>query len=79
VALREDNWLVHHLGADLPARDLVGFCRQEPVDLAVLTVTTTAVRTAAARTARQLEDLGVRVLVGGPGRTLSELQSLARD
>lgn len=78
VALREDNWVVHHLGADLPAQELIGFCRQEPVQLAVLTVTATAVRADAVRAAHQLESLGLRTLVGDPGRSLTELQSLAR-
>jgi excisionase family DNA binding protein len=78
VALSEDNWLVHHIGADLPAAELMRFCKQESVDLVVLTVTVTDVRPEASRTATLLEELGVRVLVGGPGRSLDELQRLAR-
>lgn len=79
VSLREDNWLVHHLGADLPPDELMRFCREEPVDLIVLTVTVNKLQRAAARAAVQLEGLGLRALVGGPGRMLDELQRLARE
>jgi hypothetical protein len=50
-----------------------------PVDLVVLTVTVTKLQRAATRTVAQLEGLGLRALVGGPGRRLDELQRLARD
>lgn len=79
ISLREDHWLVHHLGADLPPEELMRFCQEEDVDLVVLTVTVSKLHRAAARTAVQLEKLGVRALVGGPGRTLDELQRLARQ
>ena len=49
LALREDNWHVQHLGADLPAEELIHFCRERPVDLVVLTTTTNTTRPAAAR------------------------------
>ena len=54
LALREDNWHVHHLGADLPAEELVHFCRERPVDLVVLTATTNTTRPAAAACAERL-------------------------
>ncbi len=79
VALSEDNWVVHHIGADLPAQELMRFCGQQQVDLVVLTVTVTDLHPEASRTAARLEELGVRVLVGGAGRSLEELQSLARS
>ena len=78
VALREDRWHVHHLGADLPGGDLIGFCVDHDVDLAVLTVTAGHADATARRTADILEDRGVRVLVGHPGARLDELQELAR-
>lgn len=78
ISLRDDNWLVHHLGADLPPEELVRFCQEEHVDLAVLTVTVSKLHRSATRAAAQLEGLGLRALVGGPGRTLDELQRLAR-
>jgi len=79
AALREDNWRVHHLGADMPADELVHFCEQHEVDLAVLTVTVPEVRALANETAERLEHLGTRALVGQPGSTLIELQAMARD
>ncbi len=78
VALREDNWFVHHLGSDMPAAALVSFCQTEPVDLVVLTVTEPAVDKAAQRAASSLRSLGTPVIVGGPGRTLDELLAGAR-
>ncbi len=78
VALSEDNWLVQHIGADLPAQELLRFCEQQPVNLVVLTVTVDDVPREASQTAALIEQLGVRVLVGSPGRSLDELQRLAR-
>lgn len=78
LALREDNWHVHHLGADLPAEELLRFCEQQPVDLAVLTVTQPDRADAATRTAAELASAGVRALVGAPGATLEQLQAQAR-
>ena len=79
AALREDNWTVHHLGADMPADELVQFCQRHEVDLAVLTVTAPETRHLAQGTAERLERLGTRALVGQPGSTLAELQAMARD
>jgi excisionase family DNA binding protein len=79
LALREDNWHVHHLGADLPRQELFRFCREHKVDLVVLTTTTNATRTAAHECAEDLRRLGVRALVGEPGDTLTELQRRARN
>lgn len=78
VALREDHWHVHHLGADVPAEDLVRFCVDHGADLAVLTVTTPEVAGDAVRAAERLEAAGVRALVGGRGDTLEDLRERAR-
>jgi excisionase family DNA binding protein len=78
VALREDNWRVHHLGADVPPGELVAFCRSHAADLAVITVTSTTVSRRASHTAASLEDLGVRSIMGRPGASLAELQADAR-
>ena len=78
AALRDDNWHVHHLGADMPGDQMVQFCREIEIDLAVLTVTAPEVRSDAMDTAAQLERDGVRTLVGRPGGTLAELQRSAR-
>ncbi|CAN5673603.1 MAG: B12-binding domain-containing protein [Ilumatobacteraceae bacterium] len=79
AALREDNWHVHHLGADLPGDELVRYCDETAVDLVVLTVTATEVNAYAERIAQRLATGGVRTLVGHPGGTLAELQRRARD
>jgi methanogenic corrinoid protein MtbC1 len=78
VALRAANWQVHHLGADTPPAELVGFCMAHPVDLAVLTVTNPDSIEAAAHTADALCAAGIRTIVGGPGRTLDDLLDQAR-
>jgi excisionase family DNA binding protein len=78
TALREDHWQVEHLGADLPPEELVAFVEEHRPALVVLTVTNPKVARLAERTAAQLEALEARVLIGGPGRTLTELQHEAR-
>jgi len=78
AALREDNWRVHHLGSDVPTGEIVEFCRSETVHLAVVTVTFTDVAALAHSVSEQLGPLGVPTIVGGPGRTLHELQTLSR-
>lgn len=78
VALREDHWTVHHLGSDMPVAEISSFCRTEPTDLVVLTVTEPGVAEAAEVAASSLRELGLPVIVGGPGRTLDELVANAR-
>jgi MerR family transcriptional regulator, light-induced transcriptional regulator len=78
AALREDNWHVHHLGADVPGPELVRFVGVEPVDVVVLTVTAPEVRPAAEELVAELEAIGLRVLVGAAGSHLDELQQTAR-
>jgi excisionase family DNA binding protein len=78
LALREDNWHVQHLGADLPAEELLKFCRERRIDLVVLTATTDLTRAAAHECVDALGELGVRALVGEPGDTLTDLQRRAR-
>lgn len=79
VALRDNNWTVHHLGADIPNDELIEFCRREPVDVAVITVTNPDSRASATRAAKRIEALGIATLVGAPGRTLDELVEAASD
>ena len=79
VALRDDNWHVHHLGADLPPDEIERFCLHNDVSLMVITTTTTAARELAAETANRLTTAGIRTIVGGPGDTLTDLTEIARQ
>ncbi len=78
LALREANWHVHHLGADTPPDELLRFCSENSVDVAVLSVTNPATSELAHDTAERLRAAGIRSVVGGPGRTLEELLSAVR-
>ncbi len=73
VALREANWHVEHLGADMPGDELVRFCAEHDVDLAVISVTNPDVAEIADETAELLRAAGTYTIVGGPGRSLDEL------
>lgn len=73
IGLRDAHWHVDHLGADMPADEIVGFCSSHPVDVAVLTVTNPDVTDVARSTAERLRGLGIPTIVGGPHRPLTEL------
>jgi excisionase family DNA binding protein len=73
VALRERNWRVHHLGSDMPVDELVRFCAENDVDLAVISLTNPDVADLARQAADRIRADGVRVVVGGPGRSLDHL------
>jgi excisionase family DNA binding protein len=74
VALREANWHVHHLGADMPGEELVSFCAaHEEVDVAVISVTNPDAADRAARAAGEIRAAGTPTLVGGAGMTLGGL------
>jgi MerR family transcriptional regulator, light-induced transcriptional regulator len=81
ACLREDRWLVHHLAVDLPVSEVVGLARDTGADLVVLSSATAQAAVAADRAA---EEIGfsaprLRVLVGRPGDSLSQLRELARN
>ncbi len=76
VALREDNWRVEHLGADVPVDEIERFADEVGADLIVLTVITE--ETGAEALEERLVRRGRRVLVGAPGSTLAELVDDAR-
>lgn len=78
AVLREDGWNVELLGRDMPADALLDFVTSLAPDLVVLTVTTPANAEAAESVSLQLTDAGHDVLVGEPGRTLSDLVQGAR-
>ena len=73
VTLRDNNWFVHHLGSDMPPDELVKFCDEHDIDVAVLTLTNPDCTEFAATTGKRIEASGTPVIVGGPGRTLEEL------
>ena len=78
VALREAHWHVHHLGANMPADELVRFCTEHDIDLAVLSLTNPDVSALADDTAERIRDAGIPTIVGGPGRSLEQLVDEAR-
>ena len=78
VALREANWHVHHLGANMPGDELVRFCAEHDVDLAVLSVTNPDMSELADDTAGRIRAAGTPTIVGGPGRSLEQLVDEAR-
>lgn len=73
AALRADQWRVEHLGANMPAEDLLAFCASHEVTVAVLSVTNASTAPVAQRVADQLREAGIPVVVGGGGRTLDDL------
>lgn len=79
VCLREDHWLVHHLGADLPVEELARLADQVGADLVVLSSAMPQTAQQAQAEARSLTsgrpNLGV--LVGQPGDSLRELLARA--
>ncbi|MGA9277798.1 B12-binding domain-containing protein [Ilumatobacter sp.] len=78
VALRAENWSVWHLGANTPPDELVRFCSEQHVDLAVLSSTNPAAFALARDAADRLRHAGTPTVLGEPGRTLDDLIELAR-
>jgi excisionase family DNA binding protein len=79
TALREDNWRVEHLGADLPVDVLDAFVDSHAVDLVVLSATGTDQLERALDVGADLAREGRAVVVGGGGQTLDDLQLRARE
>lgn len=79
VALRDDNWHVHHLGADLPPEQFREFCERHDVTLAVISVTNPDVEALAVSTAAELRAAGTPTLVGSRGESLEGLLEQARS
>ena len=79
ACLREDHWQVHHLAADLPAAEVIGFAADNGADLIVLSSATASAARLAGREAREIRERlpHARVLTGRPGDTLSRLRELA--
>ncbi|MEM9132948.1 MAG: B12-binding domain-containing protein [Actinomycetota bacterium] len=80
AVLREDNWAVEHLGADMPLAEIDGFLRAHPAELVVLSATGNEAGERAAEAKARLEaEHGIPVLVGGNGATAADLVALARQ
>jgi len=79
VALRSDNWKVHHLSADLPPEQLIDFCVAYEVAVAVITVTQPDVQPVADATAVKLRAIGTPTIVGGSGQSVYDLLDRARS
>ncbi|MEO5680778.1 MAG: B12-binding domain-containing protein [Acidimicrobiales bacterium] len=78
LCLRADRWQVHHLGTQVPVPDLVALLASAKAELLVLSVCNPELDGGLDAAARAAADVGVTVLVGGPGRSLRELVELAR-
>ncbi|MEM9515585.1 MAG: B12-binding domain-containing protein [Actinomycetota bacterium] len=79
VSLRDDNWHVDHLGADVPTTELIDYCASNDADVVVLSSTNPEVAPLAAATAAELRQRGVSTIVGSPGSTLDDLRTAARN
>jgi excisionase family DNA binding protein len=79
VALRDDNWAVEHLGANMPPDELLRFCAEYDVDVAVLSSTNPDTAELAADTAERLRAGGTPVVLGRPGSSLDDLISSTRS
>lgn len=76
MALRSDRWRVHHLGANVPAADLVALAARVEADVVVLSLTVVTGDGPDAEVERlrdALADHGIALLVGRPGATLQDL------
>ena len=73
VTLRADNWHVEHLGADMPPDELLQFCAEHDIDVAVISSTNPDTAELAAHTAQRVEVAGTRCVLGAPGRSLDDL------
>lgn len=78
AALRADNWQVEHLGANMPPEDLVGFCAEHDVTVAVLSLTNQEAAAVVQRAAAALRESAVPTVVGGAGQTLDDLLANVR-
>ena len=79
VALRDDDWSVEHLGANMPPEELLRFCAEHDIDVAVLSSTNPDTATLAANTAERLRAAGTSAVLGRPGSSLDDLISSTRS
>lgn len=79
AALREDNWHVEHLGADVPPTELQLFAPTHDISLAVITSTIPNEMLVEQARVGLAQEAGIPTIVGRPGATLTELQRSARS
>ncbi len=79
VVLRADNGAVEHLGANMPADEILRFCDEHEIDVAVLSSTNPETMELAVETADRLRRSGTPTVLGKPGRTLTDLLALTRS
>jgi methanogenic corrinoid protein MtbC1 len=78
VVLRADRWQVHHLGTEVPIRDLIELLRSTEADIGVVSVTNLSAKAEAVQMADAIRQVGVRPLLGAPGKSLRDLLAEAR-
>jgi excisionase family DNA binding protein len=81
ACLREGQWLVHHLAADLPAQEVAQLAGEVGASLAVLSAATGEGGRRARQAARLIAATrpGLAVLTGGAGESLYDLLARAGD
>ncbi len=73
AALRNNRWITHHLGAQIPAEDLVKISKDVGATLVVLTLTNPEAMTSAQSIERILDQHNIAHLRGGMGTKLRDL------
>lgn len=78
VVLRADRWQVHHLGTQVPLKDLLGMVRAVHADVVVLSLTLPETVPLAEQFAAAVREHGARALLGHPGEELVRLLEAVR-
>ncbi len=73
-----DHLHPHALGADMPGDELVRFCTEHSIDVAVISLTNPGTADLAAATAERIRGSGTPAILGGPGRSLNDLLAEAK-
>jgi MerR family transcriptional regulator, light-induced transcriptional regulator len=76
LVLRDDRWRVHHLGSDLPIIEIVKMVHE--VDANIVVVSITYASDDQVEQLRGLLPPSAHLLIGAPGKSLTELVLLAR-
>ena len=73
VALRSANWRVHHLGGNLPNEEVLAFCAVNPVDVVVISSTSTDSYPEAEALATEISASIAPVVRGRSGYTITQM------